>query len=368
MNKIKIGIVKEQVKDEKRVILLPTQIKELTKKGFSVMVEIDAGIECGYTNSDYIKSGALILDKETIWRDADVIIKYKAPIQEEYRFFRPNLKICALFHAEGDENLIKQMLKKKITAFSFEFLKTKDNFFPLAKAGGEIAGKFAVIMGAYLLQKQFGGKGKLLTYIRDSTKAVVGVIGYGNVGAAAIKLASDMGNKVICFGTNLPKMNKFSLSYDDNVTFVESTTKNFEKYLPQIDLLIGAIQISTYNTPPLINEQLIKKMVKGSVIIDVTCGYGSGYLPFIKKNTTLSQPYYTEDGLIYCKIDNLPSAFPMTTVEAYSKNAFPYICKILNSIESGHKDELVETCKIVENGQITHEVLKQHMEFYGNKL
>lgn len=362
-----ISIIKEKLNNEKRVIITPEQVKELISLGFRVLVEHDAGQGCNYCDSDYEYNGGDIVDTDTAWGEADIILKYKAPIPEEYKYFKKGLNICALFHAESNERLVKEMCKHKINAYTFEFLKTGDDIFPMAKSGGEIAGKFSIIMGTYLLQKQFGGSGKFLVQTRGVEPCTVGVIGYGNVGAAAIKLASDLGAKVICFGRNVAKMNKLSISYNNNVSFVESNQDNFKKYLPGIDLLIGSILISTYDTPPLIEKDVISLMKKGSVVIDVTCGYGKGYLPFIEKYTTLENPYYEKDGLIFSKIDNLPSAYPVTTVEAYTNNGFPYIKDILNYISGDKtKEDFVRTSKIIEDGNIIHPVIKQHMEFYEN--
>ena len=362
-----VSIIKEKLKNEKRVIMTPDQVHELVSLGYSVLVEYGAGIGCNYTDKEYEKNGAKLVDTDEAWLSADIILKYKAPTVEEYKYFRKGLNICALFHADSNKNLVEEMCKSGLNAYTFEFLKTEDDIFPMAKSGGEIAGKFSIIMGTYLLQKQFGGSGKFLVQTRGVKPCTVGVIGYGNVGAAAIKLASDLGARVICFGRNVAKMNKLSISYNNNVSFVESTQDNFKKYLPMIDLLIGSILISTYDTPPLIEKDVISLMKKGSVVIDVTCGYGKGYLPFIDRYTTLENPYYEKDGLIFSKIDNLPSAYPVTTVEAYTSNGFPYIIDILSYISGDKtKEKFVRTSKIIEDGKIIHPVIKQHMEFYGN--
>jgi alanine dehydrogenase len=361
---MKISIIKERLEGEKRVILTPEQIGELVVKGFEVFVENGAGDECGFDDIQYKKEGAVCCSTDETWNVSDYIFKYKAPMESEYKYFRKGLTICALFHAEGNENLVKEMERKEVSAFTYEFLRTDDGIFPLALPGGEIAGKSAVIHGAYLLQSQFGGKGKILVGIHGAKKTTVGVIGYGNVGSAAIKLASDMGAKVIVFGRNIEKMRKVSLSFDADIQFLESTIKNYEKYLPQIDLLIGAILISTYDTPPLLTEELIGLMQKGSVVVDVTCGYGSGYMPTIKHTTTLNHPSYIDNGIVYCKIDNLPSAFPLTTVEAYSKNAFPYIAKMIQEFKDGKLTSITKSCQILDRGKIVHEIIRQHMRFY----
>jgi alanine dehydrogenase len=361
---MKISIIKERLKGENRVILTPGQIGELVAKGFEVFVENGAGEGCGFDDIQYENEGAICCQTEKTWNVSDYIFKFKAPMESEYKYFREALTICALFHAEGNEKLVKEMERKEVSAFAYEFLKTDDEIFPLALPGGEIAGKSAVIHGAYLLQSQFGGKGKLLSSIHGAEKTTVGVIGYGNVGSAAIKLASDMGARVIVFGRNIPRMKKLSLSFSTDIQFIESTTENYKNFLPQIDLLIGAILISTYDTPPLLTEELIRLMQKGSVVVDVTCGYGSGYMPTIKHQTTLDHPSYIDNNIVYCKIDNFPSSFPLTAVEAYSKNAFPYIAKMIQDFNDGELTAMTKSCQILNRGKIVHETIQQHMRFY----
>lgn len=362
----KVSILKETINGENRVILLPQDIQTIAEK-YDLIIEKDAGINLGYTNEDYEKFGARIASKEECWK-ADFILKYKAPTKNEYKYLNSNTKLAAIFHAEGNKELIKEMINKKVTAYTYEFIETKDGFFPMAYPGGEMAGKMAVMYANFFSQKQYGGSGKALFAVRGCEKSKIAIIGYGNVGGAAIKLATDLGNDVYIFGSNINKLKKLSVLMDENVHCIESTEENLKRMLPEMDAIIGAILISTYDTPPLITDEIFKNLKKGTVVIDVTCGYGKGYIPNIDKYTDLKEPIYiTENGVVCCKIDNLPSAYPITTTQAYSKNAIEWILKILDTELNGNISDEVLKGKIFEKGKIVHEVIKEHWKYYTNE-
>lgn len=361
-----VSILKETINGENRVILLPSDIISIVEK-YDLIVESGAGINLGYTDEDYKKQGARIGNKKECWA-ADFVLKYKAPTKDEYKYLNENTRIGAIFHAEGNKEIISEMIRKKVTAYSYEFIETDDNFFPMAYPGGEIAGKMAVMYANFFSQKQYGGSGKALFSVRGCEKAKIAIIGYGNVGGAAIKLATDLGNEVYIFGTNINKLKKLSVLMNENVHCVESTNENLEKILPKMDAIIGAILISTYDTEPLITNNMFKKLKEGTVVIDVTCGYGKGYIPDIDKYTNLNSPIYTTgNGVICCKIDNLPSAYPITTTQAYSKNAIEWILKILDTEFDNKISDEVLRGKIFEKGKIVHDVIKQHWDYYNNE-
>lgn len=364
--KKRVSILKETINGENRVILLPNDIKEIAKE-YDLIVEKDAGINLGYSNEDYVKNGASIGTTEECW-NADFILKYKGPTKEEYKYLNNDTKMAAIFHAEGNEELMRELLEKKVTAYTYEFIETSDGYFPMAYPGGEIAGKMAMMYANFFSQKQYGGTGKALFAVRECQKSKVAIIGYGNVGGAAIKLATDLGNEVYIFGTNINKLKKLSISMDENVHCIESNYNNLKELLPKMDAIIGAILISTYDTKPLITDDIFRSLTPGTVVIDVTCGYGDGYIPNINKYTSLEKPIYVSDnGVVCCKIDNLPSAYPITTTEAYSSNAVEWILKILDTELNNNESEEVLKGKIFENGKIAHKVIKEHWDYYKNE-
>lgn len=363
MKKI-ISILKEVRPNEKRVILTPIEVIKLVSNGYQVIAEHNCGIACGFADSEYRQAGAEIVSQCEAWKSSDVVVKYKAPISDEYHFFSSKTILAALFHAEGNYQLLKAMMKSQITAYSFEFFETGDGFFPLAFPGGEIAGKSAVLYAAHFMQNHLGGKGKLLCDVVGVPKPRIGIIGYGSVGSAAISLAISLGCDVIVFGTNMQKLRKLQIVYGNRIEILFSTHENYVKILPTIDVLIGAVLISTYDTPELISESLIKTMTPGSLVIDVTCGYGEGYLPFIKGYTTLENPVQISDGISYIKIDNLPSAYHITTTTAYANNLFPYLLNLLNSLSGKKSDDISERGCIMRDGEIVHKEILKHWNYY----
>lgn len=360
----KIAILKETNVGEDRVILLPRDIDELAKK-YEVYVENGTGEKLGISDKEYIDHGAIIKDRNYCWENSDFILKYKSPTIDEYKYLNENTKIAAIFHAEGNYGLLKELHRKKVTAYTYEFIETDDGYFPMAYPGGEIAGKMAVMYANFYQQRQYGGLGKALFSIRGCEKAKIAIIGYGNVGGAAIKLATSLGNEVFVFGSNINKLKKNSVYMDESVYCIESTEENLKKILPQMDAIIGAILISTYNTEPIVTEEIFSSLKSGTVVIDVTCGYGKGYIPSIDKYTTLNSPVYTtSNGVICCKIDNLPSAYPRSTTEAYSSNAKEWIMKILDNELLGVTNKDVIRGKIFDKGKISHKVIKEHWDYY----
>lgn len=360
-----VSILKEIRPNENRVILTPTEVVKLVTHEYHVLAEHNCGIGCGFSDSDYEQAGAEIVSQREAWENSDVVVKYKAPVDDEYRYFSSKTILAALFHAEGNYHLLKAMVHSKITAYSFEFFETTDGFFPLAYPGGEIAGKSAVLYAAHYLQNHLGGKGKLLCDVVGVPKPRIGIIGYGSVGSAAITLAVSLGCDVIVFGTNMQKLRKLQIVYGNKIEVLASTNENYAKILPTLDVLIGAILISTYDTPALITESLVKKMTPGSLVIDVTCGYGEGYLPFIKGYTTLENPVKTSNDISYIKIDNLPSAYHITTTIAYASNLLPYLLLFLNSLKSNDMDSISDRGCIIRNGEITHKEILKHWNQYA---
>lgn len=365
-----IALLKETIPNERRVLLLPCDVERLSRE-FTILVESGAGENIGVSDDEYKVAGATIVPKEKAWC-ADLIIKYKAPTSEEYKYLKRVKAIGAIFHAEGNYKLIRALLESKSTAYTYEFIESEDKIFPMAFSGGEIAGKMAILYACFFQQIQYGGKGKALFAVRGCQKPKIAIIGYGNVCGAAIKLASDLGNDVYVFGTNINKLKKQSVNFNEFVHCYEATSENLTMLLPEMDAIIGGILISTYDTEPVISHEIMSILKRGTVIIDVTCGYGPGYIPDIDKYTTLEEPIYiNNNGIVCCKIDNLPSAYPLTTTEAYSKNGVEWIEKLARHVFGQQFYKEIENGKITENGEITHPVIKEHWEYYsahGNDL
>lgn len=190
-----ISIIKEKRAGEYRVILTPREVKLFVDKGFKVLVEYGAGENIGISDISFEEAGAYLVDTETAWNSSKLILKYKPPTDEEIEYLDETKVLGAVYHAEGNLPLVSKLMNSGVTAFTYEFFRTKEGIFPLSVASSEIAGKVAVIYGAYHLQRQLGGEGVLLAPVVNVRGPKVLIIGYGNAGSAAARLAVAMGGQ-----------------------------------------------------------------------------------------------------------------------------------------------------------------------------
>jgi alanine dehydrogenase len=365
---MKICFMKERNENEKRAIITPQNLRTIIEYfqnqiSLEVLVEKGIGEFCDYGDNEYKNAGAIIVNNEEAW-NSNIIIKYKAPNKDEIKKIKSNQTLIALTHLEGNFELLKHCMKNNNTIYSFEYYNPDYENFSLATVGGEISGYMAAIYSIYFSQNVFGGSGKLPISVRGSRKTKIGVIGYGNVGQAAIKILYELGNEVYVIGRKKYRMEKKYRNFsEERLKIIESTPTNISKIIPEMDVLIGTILISSYDTPELISDKIISKMKKGSVIIDVTCGYGRGYLPFLEKSTDLKKPYYIKDGKVCIKIDNLPAAYHKTTTEAYSYNIVSYIKNVIECIYFDQKNE-TRTSLLIQKGEIVNSEILKHYEYY----
>lgn len=363
-----ISVLKEIRGGEKRVLLLPTGVNRFIQAGYDVLVEAGAGEQCGYEDKHYAKVGATIVDTDRAWADSDIVLKYKAPDRSEYRYFREHLHLACFMHAEGNLELANKMLESKMTAYALEFCQTERQDYPVPVSDNEISGKLAITMAAYHLQSHMGGSGKLLCRVPGCPPAKVVVIGYGNAGGAAAHLAASMGADVTVFGTRWEGLRKFQATSPPNVRCLINTPDKFEEEIRSADVVVGAILISTHNTWPMLEESLVKQMQPGSVIVDVTCGYGSGYMPTFDRLTTHTEPFYERFGVLHCKIDAMPASVPYTAAHATDFNVTRWLIEIANSITNGSPSHIASTGRLLANGEIFHPELLRHLEFEGPGL
>jgi len=356
-----ISILKEQRSGEKRVILLPDAVKEFSNRGFRVLVEADAGLLAGYDDQAYERAGATIVDRHSAWSASNVVFKYKAPTPEEYEYFRPDLHLASFMHAEGNLPMVDAMCRSGVAAYALEFFCTARGECPVPTSDNEISGKLAILLAAYHLQSHMGGSGVLLSDVPGSPRPKVVVVGYGNAGGAAARLAASMGAEVTVFGTRWEGLRKFMASVPANVHCFLNEPKAFELAVLEADVIVGAILISTYDTPPMLSEDLVRRMKKGSVIVDVTCGYGAGYMPSFTDLTTYDAPFYVRHGILHCKIDAMPASVPLTAATATSANVWRYLLAMAEDIHNGAPDPTSRNGCIVAEGKIVHAEVLRHV-------
>lgn len=318
-----IGVPKEIKTEEYRVGLTPDGVVELVKAGSKVLIETGAGVGSGFSDDDYSKVGAKIVDQKTAW-SGHMVVKVKEPLPSEYKFLRPDLILFTYLHLPGNPELALELLTKKVFAIAYETVKDENGKRVLLRAMSKIAGELAVIKGMFYLQKPHG-KGILLS--RNDNAHLV-VIGKGVAGQAAIDSALKMGvNRVSVFDLNPQIENLGAFGYMEYV----STPKNISKVLPTADLVISAPAGLGKKAPIVITREMLKLMEPGSVIVDISIDEGGS----LETSRAMSHedPVYIEEGIIHYCVPNMPGAVPRDSTIALTKDTLPYILKIVEAIK-----------------------------------
>lgn len=362
---MKVVIAKEWGEGERRPLLIPADVALLNDLPLDLSIEANLGIACGYSDNDYRAHSRQLRVVRTAeaWTESDVILKLKCPTPQELDRVRRGAIACALFHAESQPQVVDRLIARNITAYSFEYFQESDGRFPLMAATGEISGKVAAIFAAYHLQSHVGGRGVLLTGTSHVPGAKVAVLGYGNVGQAATTLLRAMGAQVIVFrwGTDVRPEAELSLASEGITTF-PWTSEAAQSELPTCDVIIAAIRVSTFDTPPFVTEEIVRSMKTGSLIIDCTAGFGSGYIETSTRTTSLLEPYHVVHGVKHVKIRNLPLGVHLTAARQISKIYGPYIAAFLRALCCGVPYSVAEAALITRDGTVCNPQVARHYE------
>lgn len=325
---MRIGVPKEIKNNENRVALTPGGVITLLKNGHTVYVETTAGINSGFTDDDYIQAGAQILaTAKEVFDTADMIMKVKEPIEQEYDLIRPDQLVFTYFHFASNETLTRAMIDSKAVCLAYETVEI-NNTLPLLIPMSEVAGRMSIQEGAKYLEKPKGGKGILLGGVPGVKPANVLVIGGGVVGTQAALMAAGLGAHVTIMDISLPRLRYLSEIMPANVDTVMSSQYNIEQMLPHTDLVIGAILIPGAKAPHLITRDMLKLMQPGSVLVDVAIDQGGCFET--SKPTTHANPVYQVDGIQHYCVANIPGAVPFTSTLALTNATLPYAVKLAN--------------------------------------
>ena len=368
LGKKTISVLKERRSGERRVILLPDAVRQFADCGYRVLVENDAGKLAGYDDDAYRAVGAEIVSCESAWFGSDLIFKYKAPSAEEYRYFRRGMHLASFMHAEGNLSMVEAMRASEMTAYALEFFRNDAGEFPVPVSDNEISGKMAILLAAYHLQCHMGGNGTFLAHVPGARRAKVVVIGYGNAGGGAARLAAAMGAAVTVFGSRWDGLRRFMSTLPANIQCLINEPAAFEKAILEADVVVGAILVSTFDTPAMLSEGLVKRMKPGSVIVDVTCGYGNGYMPSFSRLTTYDEPFYVRHGVLHCKIDAMPASVPLSAAEATSANVWRHLLGLARSVSDGTPDTTSRNGCVVADGRVVHHEVQRHIAMHENGL
>ncbi len=320
---MKIGCIKEIKKHEYRVGLTPSDAKSYISHGHEVMIQTNAGTAAGFEDEEYVKAGAVLIDKkEDIFATCDMIIKVKEPLPEEYPLFRKGQVLYTYLHLAADQVLTDSLLEKGIKGVAYETIESNKGQLPCLKPMSEIAGRLSVQEGAKYLEKTFGGRGVLLGGVPGVTRGKVGIIGGGIVGTNACKIATGMGADVTILDVNADRLAYLDDIFGSRITTLYSTEANIESVLRESDLVVGAVLLPGSKAPTLVNREHLKLMKKGSVIVDVAVDQG-GCVETIKP-TTHDDPVYVIEDVVHYGVANMPGAVALTSTIALTSTTLPF--------------------------------------------
>jgi alanine dehydrogenase len=324
-----IGVPKEIKNNENRVALTPAGAKELIKAGHEVYFQSTAGNGSGFNDSDYESAGVRILPTiEETYKVAEMIMKVKEPIQEEYELITEGQLVFTYFHFASYEPLTKAMVNSNSICLAYETVERADRSLPLLVPMSEVAGKMSVQEGAKYLEKPMKGRGILLGGVPGVRPAKVLVLGGGIVGTSAAKVAAGMGADVTIMDVNLTRLRYLDDIMPANVNTYYSNEFNIRELLPSHDLIIGAVLIPGAKAPNLITKDMLKDMQPGTVLVDVAVDQG-GCIETCKPTTHQDPTFIIDDVVHYC-VANMPGAVPYTSTLALTNATLPYAMQLAN--------------------------------------
>ncbi len=350
-----IGVPKEIKTNENRVALTPAGTLELTKRGHEVYIQSTAGEGSGFKDEAYQKSGAKMLPTlEAVYDIAEMIIKVKEPIGQEYDLIKAGQLVFTYFHFASYEPLTKAMINSGATCLAYETVELPDRSLPLLVPMSEVAGRMAVQQGAKYLERPMQGKGILLGGVPGVAPAKVMILGGGIVGAQAAKMASGLGADVTILDIDLPRLRHLADIMPANVTTLFSNELNIRSLIETHDLIIGAVLIHGARAPKLITKDMLKPMQKGTVLVDVAVDQG-GCIETCRP-TTHEDPIYVIDDVVHYCVANMPGAVPYTSTIALTNATFPYAIQLANKgwKKACRENQALKSGLNVINGKIVY--------------
>jgi len=334
-----IGLPKEIKDNEYRVGLTPAGVQALENAGHEVFVQKSAGEGSGFTDEQYVKAGAELLDTaDDVWRAGDMIVKVKEPIEPEYVRMREDQLLFTYLHLAPENELTRQLLERKVTGVAYETITDRDGRLPLLTPMSEVAGRMSVQVGATYLEKMNGGRGILLGGVPGVPAANVVIIGGGVVGTEAAKMAVGLGARVTIIDRNLDRLRQLDDIFLSKVQTLASSRYAIEEAISHADLVIGAVLVVGAAAPKLVTRDMLKLVPNGAVLVDVAVDQGGCFET--THATTHSNPTYYEEGVLHYCVANMPGAVPRTSTFALTNATLPFALDLANKgFEQAIKDD-----------------------------
>lgn len=322
-----VGVVKEIKAHEYRVGIIPSGVETLVRSGHRVLIETTAGIGSGFSDDNFVKAGAEIIDSAAkVFEQADMIIKVKEPQPAECELLRSGQVCFTYFHFAADRGLTEGVLKSGCVAIAYETVRDRAGLLPLLTPMSEVAGKMSVQEGAKYLERPMSGRGILLGGVPGVEPATVLILGAGVVGTNAAKVAAGLGAHVVLMDVNLDRLRYLSDVMPANVKLLFSDPSLIAHHIVEADLVIGAVLIPGARCPVLVTKEHLKSMKPGAVIVDV--GVDQGGCCETIRPTTHDAPTYIVDEVVHYGVTNMPGAVGRTSTFALTNATMPYVVRL----------------------------------------
>ena len=359
-----IGVPKEIKIGETRVSITPSLCHRVKLLGGRVLIEKSAGLRAGFSDAEYKSAGARVVSAAAkIWKNAEVILKVKEPLEAEYGYLQQGQTLFTYLHLAAGPDLAKELCRKKILGIAYETVEGADGSYPLLKPMSQIAGRLSIQIGAYFLQSQHGGSGVLLGGVPGTMPGHVVVVGAGNSGAHAVQMAVGMGARVTVLDLDTRKLEALDTEYRGRIVTLMSNPANVQHAVADADLLIGAVLIPAAKAPIVVTKKMVSRMRTGSVIVDIAIDQG-GCIGTIRP-TSHRRPTYQEKGVIHYAVPNMPALVGRTSTMALTQATEPYVAML---VQKGVERALGESPGLASgvntrNGRIVNEAVVRALGF-----
>ncbi len=363
---MKIGVPKEIKPQENRIGLTPESVKILTSNGHEVLVENNGGFEAGFYNEQYKSAGAKLIEKaEDIFNDAEIIVKVKEPLANEVKMIKENQIVFTYLHLAAAKELTQGLIKSKSVCIAYETVTDENGRLPLLAPMSAVAGRMSVQAGAHCLEKNQKGRGLLLGGAPGVEPGNVVILGGGVVGENAAIIATGMKAKVHIVDKSEARLKQLTEIFGDKIIPEYSGKTDLEKLISNCDLLVGGVLIPGAEAPKLVTKNMIKKMKRGSVIVDVAIDQGG--CVETSKPTTHAEPTYIVDDIVHYCVANMPGGVPRTSTLALNKATLPFLNKLA---KDGYKKALSDDPNFLEGlnvckGKVTYKAVA---DAFGHKF
>ena len=357
-----IGVPKEIKEVEKRVGMTPQGVDALVAHGHRVLVERGAGEGSGFSDQEYRKTGAILVEKaKDVWNEAEMVVKVKEPLEPEFPLMRSGQILFTYLHLAANRELTLELLKRRIIGIGYETVQGQDGSLPLLRPMSEIAGRASVLAGGMCLEARHGGRGVLLCGASGVPPAKVVILGAGVVGANACKVALGIGARVSILDIHPEKLSYLHDITQGHIATFISNRMTIGEEIASADLVIGAVLVPGAHAPKLVTRQMLKRMRPGSAVVDISVDQGGCFET--TRPTTHENPTYLEEGIVHYCVTNIPGAFPRTSTFALTNATFPYVLQIADKgIEKAmEENEALRKGLNLIDGQVVYQAVAESL-------